>query len=328
MLTPEHREIRRTGMGASDTATNVGAIIGDDTIYGFPTEVWLDKMGLTPDPVEEEEYLWFGHAHEPTVARRYTIRTGRKVAEVEDYIIRHPKYSHFFCSPDRMIVNGIPPRGLEIKANGSWSKQRGHWGPDGSTEIPAGPFVQANWSMICTGFKYWDVAALVSATEMRVYTIEYDAELAEYLCDTVDEFWTGYVLPGIPPPDGEAKMSDLLIKRLHPIDNGKIRAATADELDLIYEDAGLKSSIAEQKKEQATIRSQLKASLGDFSGILTPGGREFSYRKPDKDTKTTAWKKLVFELGGNQDDIDRHTTTKAASRRVNNGVTITLDDEE
>lgn len=329
MLTPEHREKRRTGMGGSDIATNVGAIIGDDTIYGEPTNVWLEKVGLAPERDDEDaEHFWFGHAHERTVSARYAIRTGRRLTKVKGDIIRHPKYGHFFASPDRLIVGGKPPRGMEIKVQGAWSKQRGHWGPDGSTEVPGGPFVQVIWYMFCTGFRFWDIASLITPTEMRVYTIRYDEELAEYLADTGDEFWRKYVLPKEPPPPGSVKMSDYLHKILHPKDNGKIRAATADEVELIYEDAGLKASIAEQKKEQAAIRSQLKNGLGDYSAILTPGGKEFSFRAPAEDIKTTAWKKLVFELGGNQDDIDRHTITKAASRRVSNGVKITLDDGE
>ncbi len=329
MMSPEERAVwleeRRTGIGGSDIATIVGAIIGDDTIYGDPVKVWCEKSGYESPDVDEakmKKMFWWGHALEPVAAARYTLDTGRKLKEV-DGLIRHKKYPHFFASPDRLIVNGSPNRGLEIKTSSEHSPSKKHWGDSGTKKIPAGPFVQAQWYMFVLEYTVWDVISLQDVSDSRIYEIPYDPEIGEFLADEADTFWLRHCIGGTPPPAGTVDMKEFLLKRLYQENNGRRRAATADEIDLMYEYAACTAAEGELKKEKQSFKVQLLESMTGYDAIVTHNHDEFSNRAP-KDKIIVDWRKLVKELGGTKDDIDRHTRTEKQSKRVNCGIKVKL----
>jgi predicted phage-related endonuclease len=68
-------EVRRSGLGGSDLAAICGASVKK------PIEVWEDKRGIAPPDVQSDEAYW-GHVHEPGVARRWAADTGLVLLEV------------------------------------------------------------------------------------------------------------------------------------------------------------------------------------------------------------------------------------------------------
>ncbi len=288
-MTPEERVIwkkeRRTGIGGSDNATLVGAIIGDDEIYGERLSVFMDKVGLSPEEDDEKnEAFYWGHALEPVVAARYIRNTNHKLIEPKN-VIRHEKYKHFFASPDRLLKDDSD-RGLEIKTVGNWTKSKGRWGKPGTLEVPAGPYAQVQWYMFCTGRPVWDIALLLNTNDYREYEIREDLEMHELLADIADEFWRNNVLANDPPPPGSVKMHELFLRRLYPETNHKFRAATADEVDRAYEYAGLTALETETKNRKEYLKNDFRESIGKYDGIIIPGGKEVTNKKNKSGSRT------------------------------------------
>lgn len=76
----------------------------------------------------------------------------------------------------------------------------GEWGAEGTDEIPLGYCLQFHWGMMVTGRPECLVAVLIGADDLRVYNVKRDDELIEVMREKAVQFWTGHVVPKIPPP--------------------------------------------------------------------------------------------------------------------------------
>jgi len=116
-------------------------------------------------------------------------------------------------------------RGLEIKNVGPHA-QRESWGAEGTDQVPDYMLLQCQWYMWITGYTLWDLAALHGGNDLRIYTVHYDADIAENLVRAGNEFWF-HVEHGEPlEPQWEAQSTSALLKRLYPgTDGTTVRAA-------------------------------------------------------------------------------------------------------
>lgn len=302
-------------MGSTDVATIIGAIVPDMTAFKSPLEVYVSKKETT-DSVKDNEAMYWGRALEPVIIDRYEEDTGYRVNRTGQTIYRHPIHEHHTCSPDGLITNSDPKRGLEIKTAGRWAVS--DWGPDGSEEIPLPYLVQVMWCMWVTGLQYWDLAALITGSDYRVYHIEANSKLIEMLVEETDRFWKDHVLAGVPPgTEGRTQF-----KRIQPpVSEGNYILAEQDHLDLAYEYSRIVSEEGELKKRKEEIKIELIAAIGDSSGLMTDGKEEITYRK-NKPNEVVDWMACVKELGGTLDNVKRHTTKLEPNRTFRCGVKL------
>ena len=66
MLTPEQREARKKGIGASDTPIIMGF-----SSYKTPYQLYLEKLGLVDDTEKETEVQYWGNELERPIMRHF-----------------------------------------------------------------------------------------------------------------------------------------------------------------------------------------------------------------------------------------------------------------
>lgn len=74
------------------------------------------------------------------------------------------------------------------------------WGESETDEIPLGYCLQAMWGLMITKRPMTMVAPLIGADDLRVYRVKRDEELIAAIRQKAVQFWTGHVVPKIPPP--------------------------------------------------------------------------------------------------------------------------------
>lgn len=301
MLTPKQREIRLTGIGASEVAALVGL-----HPYRGPLDVWLEKPTPSRAPlvVSEEDEDGFSRAAvgeelEAGCLALYTRRTKVEVRRPQK-TLRHKRFAHVLASPDGLARK--EDRGVEIKNVGA--RMEHHW--QGET-LPDYVLMQAVQNMAVTGRERWDVCALIGGTDFRIYTVERDLDLERDLCEAVEEFWAAYVEADVQPaPDSLEERRRYLRARYPGSQATKCRAEDDPELRAavarLWELDDAKKKIA---AEESAIEAGLCERVGDDYGIEGGWGKFLWYPVRGR----VDWRAVAEELAGgtvNTDVLERH----------------------
>ena len=235
---------RRTGIGGSDAAAILGV-----SPWASALSVYNEKRGLGSDFRTTERMVW-GQRLEDAVRQGYAEDTGRKVQRVG--FRRSREYPWLIGHPD----GDAGDRLLEIKVTGqTWD------------EVPAHYFTQVQHYMLLMGRPLCDLAALVNGRELRIETIEADADFQAAMLDDLASFWE-HVRSGIPPlPDGSESARKAL-RTVYPdvLDDVKEATPQIDGLLAGYVTAKAIMRAAETDAEQAA--QLLQAYLGGVGKLV------------------------------------------------------------
>jgi putative phage-type endonuclease len=287
-LTPEQLELRRHGIGASEAP-----MVLEESPHGGRIALFLRKLGLADEFTTGAQEM--GNILEPGVATYYARKTGAVLTP--ETTLRHPTMPWILATPDRW-VNGRQ-KILQIKCVGQWMAH--HWRDD-EHGIPDYVRIQVTQEMIVTGARVCDVAALICGTDIRVYQVEFDPELAEMIVEAVTRFWFDHIEPRVmPEPDGSEDATDLLA-RLYPRHREPLMDAT-NEMELLAMELRTARANAAAWADRAELREQeLKALLRESEGVRgngwtatwktnAAGARPFRFSVDGTQTKKTATKK-------------------------------------
>jgi predicted phage-related endonuclease len=296
--------LRLTGVGASETAA-----VLELSPWAGPLDVWCRKPTPRRPPlirsslsVEAQE---LGHALEPAIRRLYVERSG--VAMVPGPTARHEDFPYVLSTPDGLDERGRG--GLEIKLVGA--RMADHWGAvDDVDGVPDYVHLQCAQGMAVFNRDWWDVAALLGGTELRIYRLERDIELEAAMLESVAMFWEYNVLCDVPPDaQSHEERARYLLKR-YPRggDAGKERVLTEDPEVIAAVQARVAASDEltrlTETYDQAT--DKLCERVGDAYGIEGAWGSFLWYPQEGK----VDWKAVAEELaGGPVKDptlLDRH----------------------
>ncbi|WP_439675978.1 YqaJ viral recombinase family protein [Embleya sp. MST-111070] len=249
-------DARRVGVGGSDVA----AVLGMDRYRG-PLHVYLDKVGEMPDlprSAELDEAAFWGHAHEPTIARVFTERTGLRVVEGPG-MVAHVDRGWMLANVDRFVFeqgDAVPSSLLEIKTRSAY--QLDEW-LDG---VPDGPALQTLWYLAVTGYRHAHVAALLGGNRLIIHRVDRNEGLIEHLVQIVGSFWQGVLDKRPPAVDGSAATAELLA-HLYDVEVDAVTLADPDEvLPLLARRAELKQREQEIEDDLTAVENQLKATAG------------------------------------------------------------------
>lgn len=262
MRRSEWLAMRKGGVGASESA----AILGISpwlTAY----EVWANKLDMI-DGGKETPSKNMGQLIEPVIAQMYAQE--KKVRLVKpDFIDIHPTYSHIRASLDYKHVSEKCI--LECKN----SRTPIGWGEEGSDEVPNFYWVQAQHQMMVTSIPMCDIAALIGGSELRVYSINQDAEFQTGLIDAINYFWKNYIETKKPPPtDWEHPSTPKLMSRLYQgVENVTIDLG-AEEARWAREIVFLKEQEKQARAEINLLNGKLRERIGDAKLAVLPNGWE------------------------------------------------------
>jgi putative phage-type endonuclease len=258
MLTAEQLEVRKSGVGASESAAVMGL-----SPYDSPMSIWMRKVGLAE--VEPNEAMEAGTFLEDGIARWYSHMTGATLHHCKT-TLRHPKHKFVLATPDRFIVEGRKRVGLvEIKDVGH---VRDDWGEEGTDHVPVHYLVQVAQQLEVTGLPYAKLVAFFHdrRTRPRVYHIERNRELQDGVVDAVGDFWNNNVVPRVAPEIDGSEGSKEYLKKIYKDHSAEIVNApfAAEKWAAQYFKAAKDEKAAVESKEEAAnfLKAYISANLG------------------------------------------------------------------
>lgn len=297
------------------TATDIAAILGMHP-YKSPAQVYLDKTGEGRQ-IEPNAAMQTGAHLEPSIAAWWGIQNDKK--PVHAAFALHPDEPIFGASPDFLVGDDAV---LECK----WCGQNAAKGfGDGADEVPAHYLLQVQWQLFVTGRKIGYLCVL-GPWGFREYTIEGDSDLHRRMAHQARIFWNEYVLAEMPPPLSGSFGDKKLIEELHPVDDGRIVAASYELEEEIAELGKELVQIDELSKSAEGRKNRIKQFMGDAAVLESTEGK-FGW-KSTKDRTETDWQGAFNELYAKYADasspaqliapaefVAAHTQTKPGYRR-------------
>ncbi|MEU2393994.1 lambda-exonuclease family protein [Streptomyces sp. NPDC007369] len=263
---------RRAGVGGSDVAAVLGM-----SKYTSPIELYLDKvgeLGEMPRSPELEEAAFWGHQHEPTVARVFAERTGFGVVEGPG-MLAHVERPWMLANVDRFVIEqgSAPSSLLEIKTRSAF--QLDEW----LLGVPDGPALQTHWYLAVTGYEHAHVAALLGGNRLIIHRVARDENLVEHLVEIVGQFWQN-VLDRVPPAVDGSEATATLLGHLH---QGRPDAVTvadpADVLPLLDRRRELKAREQRTADELREVENRLKYLAGEAEIVKVQGSVAYTFRQ-------------------------------------------------
>jgi putative phage-type endonuclease len=298
-LSIEQLELRRTKI----TATDATAIVG--------VNPWRTALDVYVDKVEGSSFMGnmatrIGDRAEALIMDLLAEECGLVLAPATTEV--HPICGWAAATPDRLVLAepGGPRVGVaEAKCVGF--RQAAQWGDSGDLDdVPDYVLVQVQWQMICTRTRKAHVAALLG-TELRVYEVAHDEDLALSLLEACDEFRRTHWEARIPPP-ATTPEATAAIARLYPRCKGVM--AQADDAAEWAAEKYLRARAARMsaEAEEEAAKASLMAAIGEREGIEGVGWRA-TWKAPKGGM--TEWKAVAEELGAPAELIAKHTKPHA-----------------
>ena len=267
-LSAEQLEFRRGHIGGSEIASILGL-----NPFASAIDVWLSKVEGYQQPVNSA--MERGTFLEDGVARWYAARTGASIYPAET--VRHPKFPHVGCTPDRFWATPETVRRLlSIKVPGNWLSEE--WGEPHAWQVPTYAYVQLQYEMaVCRelGLCETDFAHLAAPLngELEVLTVEGDATVQARLLQEAETWWARHFETKSPPPLDGSESAKQWLRRRFPRSEKPIRKATPQEdlLCLGLQEAERAWEVADKAYERA--RQPVEEAIGDAEGVEGPFGR-------------------------------------------------------
>ena len=257
---------RQCGIGGSD----IGAICGVNS-YKTAYDVYLDKT--VGQSFHGNNITWFGSVFEHHIADMFE-------EQYKDLFEVRIERKHFKCR-DYPWLNGNIDRKLidlktgeagvlEIKTtrtfnNDEWGKGCA-FGIDykliiSDNQVPESYFYQVQHYLLCTGFSFaWLCAFSRDTCELRIYKIDADKAVQNYIIKTGTEFWFNNVIKGIPPakdvPFAERKS------------NGESIDADSSIIAKVAELKAIQQKIEQLLLQEEPLKAEIQAYIGENEILL------------------------------------------------------------
>lgn len=251
-MTPAQLLARKQHIGASEAAAACGL-----SPWTTPYQLWADKTSDAVDVIDNPRMEW-GRRLESVVLRKYAEDLPRP-----DYLIapcdvvtsaEHPFMS---CTPDALL----PDRVVEVKTAGLSSARE--WGEPGSDAVPMHYLLQVTHQMVVTGRRLADIPVLIAGNDYRLYTVNYDEELAALLIERERAFWRH--VEDRTPPD-VASIADAVAR--WPKDTGTKVEATLDVYHAILKMQEIKEDLDRLEADYDALQLAVKTCMAEHSTLV------------------------------------------------------------
>lgn len=250
--TPEWHTRRRQGIGGSESA----AVLGESK-WTTPYQIWRTKTGRdAPRPANEA--MEAGITFEPAIREWYSNKTGRTV--YDPGFARHEKYPFIIGNVDGICEDRI----LEIKNSGN------EW-----DTLPTDYFFQVQHYMYLHNKRLADVAVVFRGQHFKIFTVEQDLSLWDYILPIYADFWR--CVETDTPPD-LSTLSD--VDEAYRNSKESSIVLPPDVLAELTKIKTLKTQIAELEDEKAESELAVKKALKDNAiGTDANGKTVVTWRK-------------------------------------------------
>ena len=257
-------KLRMSGIGGSDVA----AIMGLNP-WKSAYALYCEKVGLVePEDLSDNEAVEWGIELEPSVAKKFCEKTGKKVKRWGT--VCNPDAPWQMANFDRLIVG--EDAGLECKTASAYNKDL--WEGD---NIPDSYYCQCQWYIFLSGSSGWYIACLIGGQNFVHKYIPRNEQFIEQMVEAVTEFWEKNVLAKVPPDVDGSESTTEAIKRVFKSTNETTidLPSEADNWFKRYDELkALEETIKQQKQE---CENHFKIMLGDNEAGLF-GGRKVTWK--------------------------------------------------
>ena len=256
---------RATGIGGSD----ISAIVGLDK-YSSPMRVYLDKIGVPSDIVENEAMEW-GTRTESIVADKFAEMHPEYIVKKElepngeETLFRHPDCLFAVAHPDRLLYERgdgtAPPAVWECKTAGREARKH-TWTVQGVEYPPLSVIAQVQWYIAIVGASYAWISVLFEGRYYREWRLERDPAFIEHLLDEGEKFWALVETRTPPPIDASSATADVLAILYRETIDEVIELPPEFEA-LAAQRLKLKAALKANEDALQGVDNQLKAALGE-----------------------------------------------------------------
>jgi len=263
---------RRQGIGGSDVAAILGL-----SKWSTNIDIYNEKVS-TETPIDDPTpRMRWGNILEHPIGVEYANQTGFKVIR-ENRLLRHKKYKFLQANIDRRILG--QKKGLEIKTANQYAAD--DWGEPGTDQIPQYYIPQVMHYMIVTGWCSWDVAVLIGGQDFRIYTVDYNAALADVFIQHCRLFWQCVLDQTAPEPNTLAAVNSL-----YKQDNDQTVIADETALDLMQRLKHQRGERDDYKKLSEQTEKDLKIIIGENKYLVDDDGNRLATWSTTKNNSRT-----------------------------------------
>ena len=298
---------RQKGIGGSD----ISSICGINP-YKSALTLYYEKTAEIKENEEENIAMEMGTYLEPFLKGKFekwfknNEGTDIKVDKIP-YILQHPTDLIALANVDGVFLH--PVKGdciVEYKTTSERNYKE--WEGD---KLPDYYYLQCQWYMYATNFKYCYLAFLIGNRKFDVKIIERNEEVIANIAKQANDFWNNFIIPKLPPaPDGTESSKEVLEKLYPKEEEGKvITIEDSSEMKIIFnalEQLKIAKKEAELGIEEAN--QTLKAKMGTAE-IALCGDKKITWKEViKKEYIVKASKYRMFKIsnikGGNGKNDD------------------------
>lgn len=190
-------ENRSHFIGGSD----VGTILGLNEWKSAYT-LWAEKTGrIQVEDISDVESVWWGNEMEDLVAKRFCMKTGKKVKK-SGFEFTCEEYPFLVAHVDRLLLKESAV--LECKTTSSWNKYKYSEG-----EIPPSHYAQVQFYLAMTGLKTGYLATKRD-NQFYITTVVKNYEFIDMMLQKCIEFWNMVENDEAPDVDGSDSTAETL----------------------------------------------------------------------------------------------------------------------
>lgn len=220
--TPEWYEVRRTGLGATDSAAILGL-----AKWSTPLDVYRSKMGIERD--FDPMLSWIGHNLEPVIGKWIDDFAPEIGKQLPGFAARSVLAPHLLATPDSVTVDGIP-----IEKKTSMEFMRSDWA-DG---VPLYYQVQSQQQQFVLGAPYGWLVVFHGGRDFEVFRVDRDDDFIEnHLIPKTRDFWESHVLAKVAPePSTLGEVAEVWPSESRAIVGSELVLEVADQRAVILSD--------------------------------------------------------------------------------------------
>lgn len=304
-LTPEQKERRRSGVGASEIAALAG-------ISKWSTPIAIYEAKVLGYELESSYAMELGTEFESPIARIWARQEKRFISIVDTIQHADPEKRFALATPDRAVYTSKQAQGdgrkkktrpelesaekiLQVKST-NW-RLRHLWGDEGTDSIPDEYVAASHWEGAVAGVQIVDFAVDFDKTKLGKYRVMVDLGIFASLYEIAERFMVDHVLARVPPPPDASDRYAEYLSRNFPRETtaslDPIQDTEQDVLQTIALFAKLKTAEKRLEKILKLAKNKITARIGGATGITGPFGK-ITWKKT-KDGSKVNWQAIADE---------------------------------
>jgi putative phage-type endonuclease len=251
MFTKEELEERKNYIGASEAAAVMGM-----SRWNSPLDIWAAKTGAIPIEEQGENLpAEVGTELEDFIARKFTIKTGKKVHAVKEAFI-HKNYPYIRAHIDRKVEGERAI--LQCKTCAAWK-----WKEWEDEDIPADYIIQEYQELACSGYDKAYIAILIGNHDFKIKEVIADKQAINAVIQKEVYFWENFVKTKVMPDIIKGSDDEILQKMFPSAVEGEVVSLPDTANAMIESLEAFKQDMKALKGAEDKIKNQLKAMLGN-----------------------------------------------------------------